>query len=360
MSELQFKRLPDTAALDESVPALVIIDQTKLPNACELLSLTKREEIWDAIKTLKVRGAPAIGVSAAIALYVTAVEILRSGAEGADFGNELQKAADYYATSRPTAVNLFWALNRMTAVAKRYLADGHTAAECCERLKTECIAIRDEDVASSRAIGENGLKLLHDGDGVLTHCNAGQLATIRYGTALAPLHVGKEKGMTFHVFCDETRPLLQGARLSAYELSADGIDTTVICDNMASSLMKTGRVQAVIVGADRIAHNGDTANKIGTSGVAILAAHYGVPFYVAAPLSTIDRSLESGAGIPIEQRRPDEVTEMWYRARMAPEGVSVYNPAFDVTANSLITAIITEKGVLRAPYRESIDAAFER
>ena len=232
--------------------------------------------------------------------------------------------------------------------------------ECVNRLCTECKAIRDEDIASSKAIGENGLTLLSDGCGILTHCNAGQLATVRYGTALAPIHVGREKGMNFKVYCDETRPLLQGARLSAYELVCDGVDTTVICDNMASQVMKSGKVQAVIVGADRIAANGDTANKIGTSGVAILAKHYGIPFYIAAPLSTIDVTIKSGKEIPIEQRSGDEVTEMWYSERMAPEGVGVFNPAFDVTPNELITAIITEKGIICPDYTENIAKIMEK
>jgi len=201
--------------------------------------------------------------------------------------------------------------------------------------------------------------LLKDGQGILTHCNAGQLATVRYGTALAPIHLGREKGMNFKVYCDETRPLLQGARLSSYELFCDGVDTTVICDNMASQVMKDGKIQAVIAGADRIAANGDAANKIGTSGVAILAKYYGIPFYIAAPRSTIDMKLESGDLIPIEQRKPDEVTEMWYSQRMAPEGVGVFNPAFDVTPNELITAIITECGVIRPDYKKNIAAVMD-
>ena len=227
-------------------------------------------------------------------------------------------------------------------------------------LRERALALWREDIEVCRAIGENGLALIRDGDGILTHCNAGQLATVRYGTALAPIHVGREKGMNFRVFTDETRPLLQGARLSAFELCADGVDTTLICDNMASSVMRRGWVQAVFVGADRIAANGDTANKIGTSGVAILAKHYGIPFYVCAPLSTIDPACPDGESINIEQRSAREVTEMWYAERMAPENVKVYNPAFDVTDNELITAIVTEKGVIRAPFDEGIRALFEK
>ena len=220
--------------------------------------------------------------------------------------------------------------------------------------------IREEDVAVCRSIGEYGLTLLKPGDGVLTHCNAGQLATIKYGTATAPIYLAQEKGYGLRVFCDETRPLLQGARLTAYELHAAGVDVTLLCDNMAASLMKTGRVQAVFVGCDRVAANGDAANKIGTSVVATIAARYHVPFYVCAPTSTIDMSLASGDEIVIEQRKPEEVTEMWYKERMAPEGISVYNPAFDVTDHDLIAGIITEYGIARAPYTESLREIFRR
>ena len=356
-----FNKLPDTVMLDENKPALVIIDQTLLPTELKLISLCELEEIWDAIKKLKVRGAPAIGVAAGIALYIAAHAIFKKDiSDGTQFLEKLKADKDYLASSRPTAVNLFWALERMYNTAERCIKDGKTVEACVEKLCEECKAIRDEDIASSKAIGENGLTLLGDGFGVLTHCNAGQLATVRYGTALAPIHVGHEKGMNFKVYCDETRPLLQGARLSSYELVCDGVDTTVICDNMASQVMKDGKVQAVIVGADRIAANGDTANKIGTSGVAILAKYYGIPFYVAAPTSTIDISLESGKFIPIEQRNPDEVTEMWYENRMAPDGVGVFNPAFDVTPNELITAIITERGIIRPNYTENIAKIMEK
>ncbi len=346
--------------LDESAPALRIIDQTLLPGELKIISLYGMEEIWDAIKLLKVRGAPAIGVAAGIALYLAAHKILTNGvSDGTRFLELLGADKDYLASSRPTAVNLFWALERMYGTAKAFIETGGDVPCCIDRLLTECKAIRDEDIASSKAIGENGLTLLTDGCGILTHCNAGQLATVRYGTALAPIHVGREKGMNFKVYCDETRPLLQGARLSAYELMCDGVDTTVICDNMASQVMKDGKVQAVIVGADRIAANGDAANKIGTSGVAILAKYYGIPFYVAAPRSTIDITLESGKLIPIEQRKSDEITEMWYKERMAPDNVGVFNPAFDVTPHELITAIITEKGIVRPDYTENIAKIME-
>ena len=344
----------DTVALDEKENALVIIDQTLLPGEVKMLSLRRQEDIREAIYMLRVRGAPAIGVAAAIGLYLAALEIDTDSAD--EFFGRLAAAKAYLAAARPTAVNLFWALDRMerAALACREKPIGEIKA----RLHDEAVRIREEDIETCRKIGENGLTLLRNGCGVLTHCNAGQLATTRYGTALAPIHLGRERGWNFRVFCDETRPLLQGARLSAYELLADGVDTTVICDNMASQVMKNGWVDAVLVGADRIAANGDACNKIGTSGVAILARHYGVPFYVLAPLSTIDRTLATGAEIPIEERRGAEITEMWYARPMAPSGVKTYNPAFDVTDASLITGIVTEKGVLRPDYRESIEEAF--
>ena len=344
----------DTVALDEKENALVILDQTLLPGEVKTLSLKRQEDIREAIYMLRVRGAPAIGVAAAIGLYLAALEIDTDSAD--EFFGRLAAAKAYLAAARPTAVNLFWALDRMerAALACREKPIGEIRA----RLRDEAVRIREEDIETCRKIGENGLTLLRDGCGVLTHCNAGQLATTRYGTALAPIHLGRERGWNFRVFCNETRPLLQGARLSAYELRADGVDTTVICDNMASQVMKNGWVDAVLVGADRIAANGDACNKIGTSGVAILARHYGVPFYVLAPLSTIDRTLATGAEIPIEERRGAEITEMWYARPMAPSGVKTYNPAFDVTDASLITGIVTEKGVLRPDYRKSIEEAF--
>ena len=344
----------DTVALDERENALVIIDQTLLPGEVKMLSLKRQEDIREAIYMLRVRGAPAIGVAAAIGLYLAALEITTEDSD--EFFSRLAAAKAYLAAARPTAVNLFWALDRMerAALASR----GKPVGEIKAVLHDKAVRIREEDVETCRKIGENGLTLLRDGCGVLTHCNAGQLATVRYGTALAPIHLGRERGWNFRVFCDETRPLLQGARLSAYELLADGVDTTVICDNLASQVMKNGWVDAVLVGADRIAANGDACNKIGTSGVAILAKHYGIPFYVLAPLSTIDRTLETGAQIPIEERRGEEITEMWYARRMAPDGVKTYNPAFDVTDASLITGIVTEKGVLRPDYKKSIEEAF--
>ena len=344
----------NTVELDEDSCKLAIIDQTKLPNETEFLYLSEPEEIHYAIRTLQVRGAPAIGVAAAIGLYVVANRLCADDID--DFRRQVLRVKEYLATARPTAVNLFWALDRMARVLDRPTG---SVAEMKTLLHDEAVRIQQEDIEVCRAIGENGLALIRDGDGILTHCNAGQLATTRYGTALAPIHVGREKGMHFRVFTDETRPLLQGARLSAYEMVADGVDTTLICDNAASSVMAHHWVQAVFVGCDRVAANGDAANKIGTSGVAILAKHYGIPFYVCAPLSTIDRECPDGEHIHIEERPAEEVTEMWYKKRMAPEGVHVYNPAFDVTPQELITAFVTEKGVIYPPFAENFQKLFE-
>ena len=346
----------ETVTYNEENNSLEIIDQTLLPNEVRMLSLEKVEDIWKAINTLQVRGAPAIGVAAAIGLAVVVGNIESDNIE--DFTNEFYKNKDYLASSRPTAVNLFWALDRMAGV---YEDNKNLAIPAIKKiLLNESLKIREEDIQMCKKISEHGLELFEDGYGVLTHCNAGQLATVKYGTALGPIHLGAEKGYKFKVYCDETRPLLQGARLSSFELYADGIDTTVICDNMASQVMSNGWIDAVIVGADRIAANGDTCNKIGTSGVAILAKHYNIPFYVAAPTSTIDVSLPDGHHIPIEQRDSEEISEMWYKKRMIPEGVKTYNPAFDVTDNNLITGIITEHGVLRAPFNENIKKLFDK
>ena len=267
---------------------------------------------------------------------------------------------DYLDSSRPTAVNLSWALKRMDGVVRASHEAGRSVPGILEDLKTEAEAIRNEDIAVCRKIGEYGLSLIGDGDGILTHCNAGRLAAVRYGTATAPIYLGQERGYHLRVFCDETRPLLQGARLTAFELSASGIDTTLICDNMSGMVMKNGWVDAVFVGCDRVAANGDTANKIGTSMAALAARQYGVPFYVCAPTSTIDMETLTGDDIVIEERKPEEVTEMWYEKPMAPKGIKVYNPAFDVTDHSLITGIVTEYGVARPPYRESLREIFSR
>jgi len=346
----------ETVALDDEKSALLILDQTKLPGRVEVLHLTDEKDIWDAIYLLKVRGAPAIGVAAAIGVYLAAKAIEADQYD--DFYARFRQAKEYLASARPTAVNLFWALERMESVVLQN--KGKSVGELKKLLRNEAVAVKEEDARVCQSIGEHGLTLLKDGYGILTHCNAGQLAAVKYGTALAPIHLGRERGYTFKVFVDETRPLLQGARLSAFELMADGVDTTVICDNMASQVMKNGWVQAVFVGCDRVAANGDSCNKIGTSGLAILAKHYGIPFYVCAPTSTIVMCLVRLVDIPNVGRPAREVTEMWYERRMAPEGVKVYNPAFDFAENRLITAIITEYGIARPPYTESLKEIFRK
>ena len=346
----------DTVALDEERNALAIIDQTKLPGELEMLYLTTQKEIWNAIYLLQVRGAPAIGVAAGIGIYLAAREIQTDDYD--EFLKEFRKAKDYLDSARPTAVNLSWALNRQEQVVLNH--KGCSVPEIVEALHQEAIKIRDEDVAVCKAIGEFGLTLVKPGDGLLTHCNAGRLCAVKYGTATAPMYLGHERGYNFKVFSDETRPLLQGARLTSFELKEAGIDVTVICDNMSATVMRNGWVQAVFVGCDRVAANGDTANKIGTSMVAMAAKRYGVPFYICAPTATIDMKTPTGADIKIEERKPEEVTEMWYAKRMAPEGVKVFNPAFDVTDNDLITGIITEYGIARAPYKEAFEEIFRK
>lgn len=346
----------DTVDLDEENHALVIIDQTQLPYNTEILSLTKQEDIWNAIYLLQVRGAPAIGVAAAIGIYLAAREI---GADGFDdFYAEFQKAKDYLDSARPTAVNLSWALKRMEQVVLENKEK--TVPEIVELLHKEAIEIREEDIWVCKMIGEYGLSLVKPGDGLLTHCNAGQLATVKYGTATAPMYLGHERGYNFRIFSDETRPLLQGARLTSFELKESGLDVTVICDNMSATVMRNGWVDAVFVGCDRVAANGDTANKIGTSMVALAAKRYGVPMYICAPTSTIDRNTLTGKDIHIEERPAEEVVEMWYKKRMAPEGVKVFNPAFDVTDHDLIAGIVTEYGIARAPYTESLKEIFKK
>lgn len=346
----------ETVDLDEKEGALVIIDQTLLPGKTEVIRLKTAQEIWDAIYLLKVRGAPAIGVAAAFGIYVLALQI-----ESEDyqmFYEEFVKQKDYLNSARPTAVNLSWALNRMEQICVENCQ--LPVAEIKELLRKESIAIKEEDIWVCKMLGEYGLSLVKPGDGILTHCNAGQLATSKYGTATAPIYLGQERGYNFRVFADETRPLLQGARLTAYELQSSGVDVTLICDNMSAAVMRNGWINAVFVGCDRVAANGDVANKIGTSVVAAVAKRYHVPFYVCAPTSTIDMATETGADIHIEQRPAEEVTQMWYKERMAPEGVKVYNPAFDVTDNELITAIVTEYGVARAPYKETLQEIFRK
>ena len=343
----------DTVALNAAKDALHIIDQTKLPGELVFLDLRTQAEIWHAIQTLQVRGAPAIGVAAAYGLYLAAREIQATDAD--DFRVKLHDAAEYLASSRPTAVNLRWALERMEGAVKELdTVDGIRA-----KLLQESEDIHDEDIRVCRKIGEYGLELVQPGWGLLTHCNAGQLATVKYGTATAPIYLGQERGYHFQVFADETRPLLQGARLTAWELARAGVEVTLICDNMASMVMKNGWVQACFVGCDRVAANGDTANKIGTSGVAILAKHYGIPVYVLGPTSTIDMACPDGDHIPIEERDGEEIKTMWYEKPMALPEVKCYNPAFDVTDHELIAGIVTEKGICRPPYTKSLKALFD-
>lgn len=346
----------ESVSMRDPQGSLVILDQTLLPGTTRFIELKTRHEVWDAIYLLQVRGAPAIGVAAAFGLY----RIIRDckSETSADFIKEVISVKTFLASARPTAVNLTWALDRMTARARAECS--RPIEEIKAALYTEAVAINDENTAICRAIGEFGQAFIEDGMGVLTHCNAGFLATVRYGTALAPIYLAHERGCRLRVFADETRPLLQGARLTTYELQAAGIDTTLICDNMASMVMKNGWIQAVFVGCDRVAANGDTANKIGTSGVAILARYYGVPFYVCAPTSTIDMACPSGGAIKIEERGAEEVTEMWYSKRMAPADTKVYNPAFDITDAANITAIITEYGVARPPFSASLQKIFEQ
>ncbi|MBN2049061.1 MAG: S-methyl-5-thioribose-1-phosphate isomerase [Spirochaetales bacterium] len=346
--------LEPSVRLDDDNDALILLDQTLLPAEKRFISLTDRKGIWEAICRLKVRGAPAIGIAAAYGAYL-GVKNSRA-ADGEALLKEFLPVKDYLAGSRPTAVNLFWALDRMERRLRAEIM--RPPGEIKAALREEAETIRDEDEEVCRTLGENGLTLLEKGWGLLTHCNAGTIATARYGTATAPIYLGHQRGYDFKVYADETRPLLQGARLTAWELMEAGIDVTLICDNMASIVMKQGKVQAVVVGCDRVAANGDSANKIGTSGVAILAKHYGIPFYVFAPLSTVDLSCATGEDIVIEERNPEEVTEMWYAGRMAPADVKVYNPAFDVTDAGLITAIVTEKGIARHPYTEALKAFF--
>jgi len=341
--------------------AVMLLDQRLLPEEIVFLQLTTPQDIWQAIRELKVRGAPAIGIAAAYGIVLGLQNRNAAQADSAaiEWLSGVQRDAAYLATSRPTAVNLFWALDRMKARAAQLHDAGSDAAAACSALLAEARRIQAEDEETNRSIGEHALKLFEDGMGVLTHCNAGGLATSKYGTALAPFYLALEQGMKLKVFADETRPVLQGARLTAFELQQAGVDVTLITDNMAGHVMSKGWVQAVIVGTDRVAANGDVANKIGTYSVAVLARAHNIPFYVACPMSTIDLSTPSGADIPIEERHPDEVTSGFGR-RTAPEGIAVYNPAFDVTPHDLVTAIITEKGIVRAPYAGGLKELFER
>lgn len=339
---------------DRQLNELYIIDQTLLPNEEKELRLRTKEEMFDAIKLLKVRGAPAIGICAAYCLYVLSRDIKADNK--LSFMTQLREIAAFLNSSRPTAVNLSWALERMVTTAEGDCSTDF--AYLCSLLYDEAVAIHNEDIEMCRRISEYGLTLVKDGDGILTHCNAGPLATSRYGTALGPILLGTEKGMRFKVFADETRPLLQGARLTSYELNKAGVDVTLICDNMANTVMKRGWIQACFVGCDRVAANGDTANKIGTCGVAILAKYYGIPLYVLGPTSTVDMKCKTGDDIVIEERDPNEIKTKFYEKPMAPLDVKCFNPAFDVTPASLIAGIITEKGICRPPYNDSLSKLF--
>ncbi|MFP4028098.1 MAG: S-methyl-5-thioribose-1-phosphate isomerase [Candidatus Brocadiia bacterium] len=326
-----------------------LIDQTLLPVEFKYVKCEHLDQVWEAIKTLRVRGAPAIGVAAAMGLVLG---IRDSDAENFEvFIEDLRRAKKYLKGSRPTAVNLFWALDRMEKAALEH--ETLPLDKLKPRLLAEALSIQEEDKEICRAIGRNGAKLIDDGDKLLTHCNAGGLATADYGTALAVMFAAHESGEEISVFADETRPLLQGARLTTWELKQAGIPVTLICDSMAAQVMKEGRIDAIIVGADRIAANGDTANKIGTYSLSVNAREHGVPFYVAAPISTFDMSLFDGSEIPIEERDAEEITR-WGGRQIAPEGIEVYNPAFDVTPAGHIATIITEKGLIKNPTSEKV------
>ena len=346
---------PENIRLSEDRTKVIIVDQTQLPNRKEFLTLDEPEACFDAIQTLKVRGAPAIGIFAAFAMYVLAQKWENLSDDA--FRERFRKTGEYLNSARPTAVNLSWAIRRLEKLVTEQA--GKPVGEIIQRIGEEADRIQQEDMDMCFRIASHGLSLMKDGDGVLTHCNAGPLATSVYGTALGPVLLGNEQGMHFKVFADETRPLLQGARLTAYELQEAGVDVTLICDNMASVVMKNGWVDKVFVGCDRIAANGDFANKIGTSGVAILANYYQIPVYTLGPSSTIDLNTPSGADIPIELRDPEEIRTMWYETPMAPEGVPCYNPSFDVTDHSLLTGIITEKGIVYPPFEENLKRLFQ-
>jgi len=337
---------------------LEVIDQRRLPDEFIKLKIRTIEQLHEAIRTLTVRGAPAIGVAAAYGL-VLATQTLTNRQGLQDTMDKVGEACGYLAGSRPTAVNLFWALARIRNRAREVVAKpAATVRQVREAVLDEANAICREDVEMCRQIGVNGEKFIPNDSGILTHCNAGALATAGQGTALSVLYEAQKKGRRFEVFADETRPLMQGSRLTAWELQQAGIKVTVLCDNVAGSLMKQGKIQAVIAGADRIAANGDTANKVGTYSVSVLAQHHGIPFYIAAPSSTFDLNIESGDQIPIEQRNASEVTWLGDR-HVAPDGIDVYNPAFDVTPAENITAIITEKGIIEKPNADRISKLFK-
>lgn len=331
---------------------LMIIDQTLLPVEYREIEISSLDAAYEAIKTLKVRGAPAIGVFAAYAVYIYAKSLSED-----EFYKKYMEASHRLSQSRPTAVNLFWALQRMDDVVEKN--KNLSLDEILSAMESEAMAIHREDIETCRQIGLHGAELLEDGQSILTHCNAGILATSKYGTALSPVYIAKEQGKDIHVYVDETRPLLQGSRLTAFELMREGVDATLITDNMAGLVMNEGKIDAVIVGCDRVAANGDTANKIGTYSVAVLAKAHDIPFYIAGPKSTFDLECASGNEIPIEERDPSEII-CGMGVQTAPTDMKVYNPAFDVTPHALIDGIITEEGVLRPPYDESIRILFQK
>ena len=352
-AEIESVAITDNIRLSDD-DKLIIIDQVKLPGVLEYKKIESLEDAYQAIKKLEVRGAPAIGIFAGYAMYV-----LSKKDEDLSFDEFYERFLgnkEYLNSSRPTAVNLSWALNRINKLVLEN--KDRSVKEIVELIRKEAIAIHDEDIKMCCRICEYGLSLLKDGDGVLTHCNAGPLAT-SFGTAQGPFLLAKARGMNIRVYADETRPLLQGARLTSYELSKAGVDVTLICDNMASLVMKNGWINACFVGCDRIAANGDFANKIGTSGVAILAKHYGIPVYSLGPTSTIDMNCPDGDHIKIELRDPNEIRTMWYERPMAPEEVNCYNPSFDVTDHELLTAIVTEKGIIYPPFDVNLKKLFD-
>jgi len=346
-------RMDGSVHLSEDENCVVILDQRKLPNYVEYQYLDDVKKIYEAIRTLAVRGAPAIGICAGYGMYILAKQ--KKDLPYEQFAKALHEDGDYLISSRPTAVNLSWAIRRVL----KLVDESTDVNKIIERLHDEAINIHNEDIEMCYKVSEYGLSLIKDGDGILTHCNTGPMATSKYGTAIGPVLLGKERGMEFHVFADETRPLLQGARLTAFELQKAGVDVTLICDNMASLVMKNGWVQACFVGCDRIAANGDVANKIGTSGVAILAKHYGIPIYSCGPTSTIDMNCPSGEDIVIELRDPEEIKTMWYKEPMALKEVKCYNPSFDVTDHELLTAIITDRGIVYPPFDVNLKKLFE-
>lgn len=352
--EIESVAITDNIKLNEDETKIIIIDQVKLPNVFEYKTIDNLEDAYQAIKKLEIRGAPAIGIFAGYTMYILSLNDVDLPFD--KFYENFKKNKDYLNSSRPTAVNLSWALNRVD----KLICDNKDkpVRDIVELMKKEAKAIHNEDIEMCCKICEYGLSLLKDGDGVLTICNAGPLAT-SYGTAQGPFLLSKARGMNIHVYADETRPLLQGARLTSFELSRAGVDVTLICDNMASIVMKQGKIQACFVGCDRVAANGDFANKIGTSGVAILANYYHIPVYTLGPSSTIDMNCPDGDHIKIEERDPNEIKEKWYAEPMALKEVKCYNPAFDVTDHTLLTGIVTEKGIVYPPFKENLEKLFK-